>query len=327
HLVLHAYYRRQRQLCIRARTSCSDDEKYDDWHPGEADDNPGVYFTADNIKLNSITKGSDPVVTLNLGRISRNGEATVPIEYVAGDPRITVPQNVTFADGSEFASIDIDCSALPEKEIFDITLKIDDRYVNTYSNGYAEYYGQVIISDWDKVNSGNPVTFKILEYDYSPSEWATFTGDMYNLDGTQQYRIDNFMNSGENFTFEITASAYPGYEGYGRIVPLSNQTMWEEVGWTSYGDHEWFFTGADGSYPEFSLTSAYDGSDYPLWGVNFCWYNDDYQSEYCYARIKEWNDASGQKGTINFVYMNFYAFYDEDFNNYTNYLYLYFDWE
>lgn len=312
---------------LMAMTSCSDDKTYADWHPGDTDDNPGVYFTADNVKLTSITKGASPVAELKLGRISRKGELTVPVEYVSGDPRIIVPESVTFADGEEFATIGIDCSALPEKEIFDVEIKVDDRFVNTYSNGYASYVGQVILSDWDKVNGGEPVTFKILDTDYAPTEWANFTCDMYNLGGTQQYRIDNFMNSGENFSFEIIPSEYPGYEGYGRIVPLGNQTMWEEIGWSSYGSHEWFFTTADGDFPEFSLKSAYDGSDYPLWGVNFQWYSDDYMSEYCYVRVKDWANASGQKGNTNFAYMNFYAFTDEDFNNYTNYLYLYFDWK
>lgn len=312
---------------LMAMTSCSDDEKYADWHPGEADTNPGVFFTTDNATLNSITKGSDPITTLRVGRMSREGELTVPIENLTADNRIVVPASVTFADGEEIASFDIDCSALPEKELVDIYLKISTSYVNTYSKGYSSYVGKVIISDWDQVNNGQPVTFKILDSDYVLTEWATFTGNMYNLGGTQRYRIDNFMNSGENFSFDIEESTYPGWKGYGRIIPLTNQTMWTDMGWTTYGDHEWFFTTADGDYPKFDLKSIHDGSDLPLWGVNFCWYNDDYQYEYCYARIKDWKDDSGQTADINYAYMNFYGFYDEDYANYTSYLYLYFDWE
>lgn len=312
---------------IMAVTSCGDNEEYASWEPGAPDSNPGVYFISDNPRLTSITQGTTPVATLKLGRQSRKGELTVPVTAVNTDQRISVPESVTFADGSEFATLDIDCSAIPSKELFDIEIKVDDNYVNTYSNGYASYVGQVIISDWDKVNDGEPVTFKLLDNSYNLTEWSTFTGYMYHLEGTPQYRIDNFMNSGEDFKFEIQPSTYPGWEGYGRISPLSNCTMWTEIGWESYGDHEWFFTSADGSYPEFKLYSSADDSYYPLWGVNFRWYSDEYEQEYCYARIKDWNDSSGQKGTSNYAYMNFYGFYDADFNNYTNYLYLYFDWK
>lgn len=314
-------------LAVMALTSCNDDETYADWQPGETDTNPGVYFTADNVKLTSITSGGNTTATLKMGRTNRNGELIVPLETVNTDSRIIIPSSVTFADGNEYAEIDVDCSGLPQKEVFDIEIKIDDKFVNTYSKGYPSYVGQVIISDWDKVNNGEEVTFKIFDSSYELTEWATWTSEMYNLGGTQQYRINNFMNSGVDFKFEIQASTYPGYEGYGRIVPMGNQTFYEEIGWSSYGEHEWFFTDDNGDFPEFGLYSSYDNSYYPMWGVNFRWYDDDYQSEYCYARIMDWNDASGQKDTRNYAYMNFYGYYDADYANYTNYLYLYFSWK
>lgn len=307
-------------------TSCSQVDTYDEvWTPGEPSDAPGLFFPGTE-NLLSVSIGLDPVVELKVSRIAAGNELTVPLIVECEDAAVSVPQTVTIPSNETEASVQIRLDGLEPRKLTPIKVTFPDEYLNPYAGGRAVFSGNVIVSEWDKINGDKGVTFSYLDWSYKPyTVIDPIVSTMYNLVGTDRYRIENFMNSGLDFSFELKESPYESWKGYYRIMPMCYQAFTKDYNYNSWYNDWWFADEEDENWPEYNLTS--NGQPLIFYGTTYYWYDDSTSSEYCFVRKQGTEDASGNIASYNEAWMGCFAYTNEEWTRWSPYLRLNFTWK
>lgn len=306
-------------------TSCSQEKTYDeDWAPGEVSTAPGIFFLSQT-SLISIDKDVSTTYDIPVGRMTAGEELTVPLVVNCDDANLVVPTSVTFESGKDTSAITIDVTDLQLKKQTPLSITFPAEYINPYAAGGSVLEANVVASGWEKINNGEGVVFSYVDWSYNPyPSIDPLTLQMYHLGGTDRYRIENFMNSGMDFTFDLTPSPYPAWQGYYRIIPLDHQIMTSTYGYNSYYNDWWFADEETENWPEYNLTSG--GSPVLFYGTTYYWYDDTSSNEYCFVRRQGAEDTSGTVATYNTAYMGCFAYTDEDWTKWTPNLRLFFEW-
>lgn len=222
-------------------TACSDK---DNWEPGQpAPDNMGVFFT--NLDKYDITiEVDDPhEFTVGLGRINSEEAATVPLKVVSCPEGVIVPASVEFKAGEETASFKIDANDMPLKTKGDVIVQIDPAYAALYGAGTSELTMKLTTTGGWVIYADDVVMSSYL------NGYPNINCTMYVLEGTERFKIPDFMGSGTDYIFyvpDLTMSSPVVY-------PYTNCQYYFDLWPESYEDDEdypwYFYNTAEAKYP------------------------------------------------------------------------------
>ncbi|MCC8072395.1 MAG: hypothetical protein LIO90_11430 [Bacteroidales bacterium] len=289
--------------------ACSDDDD-NNWEPGEPEKASciGVYFSADAPSSYVLLPTGDKTIEVAIYRQSSSSAVEVPIISTGSDERLSIPASVSFAAGQDSTSFSVDCSALPSQETAQLLVTVPEEYLLEYSSTLYAYGASVIITDWEEVN-GSPVTLTFLNSSYEEAIFNAVECKMYNLGGTNQYRLENVFNSGLDLDFEIIDT---DTKGYSEFSPLTN----------FYSDptyyNEWYlFDKANNSYANPQL-EVY-GTDTSVTVNYIFFYGSSYSPE---IRLKGSVDSNGDMASFSYCYM-----WGQAYSTSWNLFCLYFCWD
>lgn len=281
-----------------AATACSDS---DDWTPGP-DPNPdsmGVYFSP--MKNYSLTVGPDDSrqVPVTLGRVKYDEAASVSLNVVEVPEGVVVPSSVDFEAGEQTKIFYIDVEDMPAKTTGNVIIKLPEDVTSPYSDGTSFLNLKITVSGmW--IPYGEKVTVGF--YDLSWKErYPPETTELYNLDGTHQLKIPNFLNSGLDVVFEV--GQYDSSANKYQLKVTKNFIDVKEIYGSDYAYTGWFlYDQANEILPEFSP----DGTEPYITSVEFDDTFPDYQylelydedSCICLCPYVGWADDSANYYTI-----------------------------
>lgn len=243
-------------------SACSDSDK---WEPGEpGPDNMGVYFTnLDNYDL--VVEADDPrVISVGMGRIDATDAATVPLIVVSSPEGVVIPSAVEFEAGQESITFDIDITDMPSKTSGEIILQVDPQYAAIYGAGSSQMNMKVTTTGaWEVLADDVVISSYINGY---PDLSAT----LYVLEGTNRFKIPDFMGSGVDLVFYSSDPSVAGSV----IFPFTNCKYYYEL-WPDDedDDYPWYFYNTEtAKYPSWTPDSwsksikyltfyTYDGTD------------------------------------------------------------------
>lgn len=256
--------------------ACSDDGYWDGY-----DEKGDVYSLSQSTLNVTCTPGAvDSVITVQVIRNHANGDVTLPLDVTVGqDGAFAIPSEVTFANGSKTADINIAVNP-------DLTP--------------GSYTASVAFSDSLVSVSGNAVCDITLTVSYN---WVSM--------GTGQF-FDGFMLGNNYYNVEIMEAE--GFERY-RVMRPYNEGMnadhgeWADWRTGKYPEYIEFWTAADGETIDFTpfnsgiLYEATAGQAigvYPYYyfsstvgnGAFTCWYDE----AHTYACISPYYYISGVGG-------------------------------
>ena len=243
----------------------------DAWQPGDADTSTmGVFFT--NLDKYDVTlEVDDPhVFTVRVDRIDDTEAATVPLEVISCPEGVVVPDAVEFAAGETSAYFDIDATDMPSKTSGTVSLRIAPAYATTYGAGTSVMSMNITITGGWVLLADN------LELEFYYGKLPDTTTELYALEGSNRFRIPNFLNSGLDFVFSVNDPA----EDYPYIIPTTN-FIWSDADYDLEDKAWYFYDTAKASYPsiwtpvgasksvEYLSFYTFDGGDFASWiGVN-----------------------------------------------------------
>lgn len=274
--------------------SCSDDDDYTPGPEVEAG-NPSVYFPLQE-EYSYIFGSDDEDKTFDIivKRLSEKGAVNVPVT-VASDVEggFTVPAEIQFADGETETVLTVDCSSLPTKQTYSLTISIPESYSNPYAEGTREVTVESLVSDWTLWAENARFSFSYY--------YGDIYSNIYAMPGTMKFRIENFLGSGIDLPFEVTDPT----ASRSIIHPTANADSYLNY----YPEDEfqcwYFYNQATGDYPVWSP----DGSTEPkiAYALIYTYGNDTY---YTYIRFGRKTgqitiDAEYDDGSRNWQYVSF----------------------
>ena len=200
-------------------TGCS---SKDDFEPGPAvaADNMSVYFQVMKTTNYVFTVDDTPEIVLTVKRGRTNTEAQVPVKVVSelpeGGSNFIVPATVDFAEGEDTSTLTIDCSKLPTKTECSLTVQIPEEYANPYAAGVSEMTLRAMVS------GGWELWAEDVEFTFT-STFNPVKSNIYAIEGSNRFKIENFLNSGLDLQFEVQDKTYS------HIIPLDNYITYNDA--------------------------------------------------------------------------------------------------
>lgn len=257
------------------------------WTAGPAEEETmGVYFGLQPQYSYVIEPDEDHVIKVSMNRAKDDAEATVPLKAISCPEGVVLPESVTFPAGSSQQTIFIDCTGMAIKTSGKIVLAIDPAYSSVYAAGSSTIeLGVNMTGAWLEVADDVTVTYE------TPYPYPEQKTKILMLDGTDQFKIPNFLNSGVDLLFRLSD---PGAQ-WPDVVPYKNVMWYSEVFPDDDDEYTcWYLYDSDNeTYPKWSP----DGSE-PLisfaqfYGAGFSYIgiNDGYGYFAAYA---DYTDGSG----------------------------------
>lgn len=229
--------------------SCSDSDK---WEPGpQENDTMGVFFRELDKYDYSLEPDDNHIVNVTVGRIDSKDAATVPLKIVSCPEGVVVPESVSFDAGEEETSFVVDLTGMPYKTSGEVKLQIDPAFSTLYGEGSSVLEMNVTITgQWIVLADNLVIDYSKGTYDYPDQQT-----ELLMLEGTQRFKIPDFMNSGVDFVFTVDDPTKSDPE----IVPFTNCIWYDEVFPDEDNEYEcWYlYDTANQTYPVWSP----DGSE------------------------------------------------------------------
>ena len=164
--------------------------------PQPSEESIEAYFLSSNAS-EYIIDDDRRSITLKVGRIDSDFEASVPIIVSYSDEPFQIPSTVEFAAGEDTAEITIDFPDIPTVKEQSFIIRLADEYVNPYTlhDGSDVFCCKVVVSQWKRIAVDAQFWF------YEP-DFCTYS-DVYWLEGFNRFFIDNFLESGVDLGFSI----------------------------------------------------------------------------------------------------------------------------
>ena len=227
-------------VAILAVASCSDNK----WEPGP-DVNPGamtVFFEPLSTYDIIVEPDDSRLIPVTVSRARNEKAATVAITSTCPE-EVIVPETVEFEAGEQSKTIFIDIVNMPSKSSGAISLSLPEEMTTPYGAGNAAITMNVTISGaWILLADDVQVIF-------NNTYGRLYNSSLYILDGTNNFKFPNFLNSGLDFVFTVNE---PGI-GNLRYVPIKNYIDVHDYFDASYEYNGWFLhDDANNTYPEWS---------------------------------------------------------------------------
>lgn len=281
---------------------CSDSE---DWTPGPADNESGTRaYIVKPAKTSYIcdieAADSQTTIDVTIARTITDEAVSIPLNLKSDSESdgISLSGNAVFAAGQKETTIYVDFAGIPVGEWKSFTIEIPDDQFYTYGIGLPSVQFSVIKSKW--IERAEKVTYYYWN-DANKDIYPKTYGKMFQLDGTYQFKMTDFLGSGLDMEFICETSKTT------KFLPLINAD-YETANDTDY--HSWYFYDeANDSYPSWT-----PGGDSNVAGIQYLWvygYDDDYE----YSYITMIDDQSSLYG---YVYLNSYIDYTDGSYGYAN---------
>lgn len=274
--------------------SCSDDE----WEPGPdvAPNCLSAYFEPLNNYNLTVEPDDSRLIPITIGRGLTDDAATLNLIVNSCPEGVVVPSSVSFEAGEQTQTIHIDIENMASKSSGTISLSIPEEMTSPYAAGITDLNLNVTVSGkWEPVAKDADVVFS--------ASYAAMKTDLFMLDGTQNFKLPNFLGSGLDFTFTVNE---PG-SGDLSFVPLTNFKDVHERWGADYEYNGWFLYNYETeSYAAWSP----DGSNPGIGDMEF-------DSDYSYINFTEGvayfsTYTTYTDGSANFV--DVYIYFDPIFN-------------
>lgn len=304
-----------------ATTSCADDLPSSKYEPGAAVDSssPAVYFDSSASQAYEFNGDDLMQFDVTVKRLNTSGAVTVPITVTATADGVTAPESVSFADGESSTTFTVDCSGIPSKTTVSFSISVPEGMSTPYGAGTDVLDGTVIkLGDWALL--ADDVEYRYENTSYDEIFERTLDQKLYNLEGTNRFRLTNFANSGVSLTFEVATPT----DYYARITPIDNFIKYTDVfpDQTDTYNTWYFFNTEANEYPQWNVDAT--GSR----GISYLLlYDYDPSSDYRYSYIyitKPGTDgtawftayANYSDGTAGYLYI--VAYFNPLFDFFTN---------
>lgn len=263
---------------IATAISCSEKSE---WTPGPdvAPGCMGVYF--EPLSSNEILVAADDskLLPFTVGRAVTDDAATVEFIVNSCPEGAVVPSSVSFEAGQQTATCYIDVEDMPSKTSGTVSLAIPEKMLSPYAAGVSELSLKIDIA-------GQWLTFaKDAKVSFS-SVFPGMTTDILMLDGTNNFKINNFLGSGIDFTFSF---GEPGENGGYPFIPVSNYVDVHDRWGADYEYNGWFIY-------------DYENNGYAAWAI-------DDESPYIYDMEFD-GDYSNGYFSDKYLYFYTYTTYD-----------------
>lgn len=258
-----------------ALTGCQgDDTSHDITGDPISPDSPQIFFPQAEKYYYEFTADAELNITVEIARLNAKDAIEVPIAVSTTLDGFVIPEKISFEAGQTSAEFVIDCSEIPAKQLCELKVSVPEGMSTPYAAGTETYVAKVLI-----LGSWAPIATDVV-YTYDKVYTGESYGELQQMEGTQRYKLTNFLGSGCDLPFVL------GYKSGNRyqIVPTSNYMDFEEVfeGYTDYynswyfydsENEDWFSWSPDGvSEPEleYALIYTLDDEDNSLYTyINF----------------------------------------------------------
>lgn len=117
-------------LTLFGLSACTDEVKYD---PAKPESNAEVFFAATTPSSISLDNDQNSF-SVDIYRADKSGSITVTLSGNSTDNLFTIPSQVTFADGSDVATVPVDFnfSSIEANKSYNVTITIDDAAATPY---------------------------------------------------------------------------------------------------------------------------------------------------------------------------------------------------
>ncbi len=270
---------------------CSDS---DEWTPGPTDTESGVraYFvkpskTSYIFDTESSTEAAEVDVTVE--RLITDEGISIPLKLTSEADGISLSGNAEFKAGQNETTVTVNCEGIEVGKQVSFTLEIPDNQFYTYGIGLPSVKYTVIKSTWVEISE--KVTYWYWDSSSEDIYPQTY-GKLYQLEGTNQFKMTDFFGSGLDMDYECTSGDYT------QFVPLNNCDF-ESAKGTSMEQYEFWYLYDD------------ETDDWPEWtpgnveGYPSIYYLGVYGSE-GYCNITMIDDPTDLYG---YLYMSSYLTY------------------
>lgn len=240
-------------------------------------DSPQIYFPKAESYYYEFLGDDDKEITVEMARLNYKEALEVPVRVETTAEGFSVPETISFEAGQESVKFVVDCSEIPPKQMCELKITVDESMQTPYAAGSSAYEAKVmILGSWVVIASDVTYTY---DYLYTQS-----SGTLMQLEGTERYKLTNFLGSGLDLPFEL------GYKSGNRYVisPISNYMTYEEAspGYNNDPYVSWYFYDSENQYwPSWSPDGNETEIDYALiYGMD----NDD-KTMYTYINFVKGN--------------------------------------
>lgn len=181
-------------------TGCNDDDSYEPG-PQTSPNCMRVYFLSTNEASKVIDASEEYAITLKIGREQTASAASVPIKILSQDEVLSIPTKVEFTAGQSISTIKISFPNAATATPYSYRLEIDgSEYADPYAilDGASKFTGSVLVASWE-------VAIKEATFKFG-SIFPAFKQDILQMEGTNKYKITNYLNSGTDFVFTLDAT-------------------------------------------------------------------------------------------------------------------------
>ncbi len=221
-----------------AASGCSDS---DDWTPGPQDNETGVsaYFPVPektSYIFDSELSSENMTINVSVSRKNTADAVSVPIILQTETEGISIPQSVNFGAGESTSSFLVNCAGIPDGKNVGFTISLDPSQTNTYGEGLYAVSFSVIKADWIEASDN-------VRYIYSDASgnqlYPDTYGKLYQLQGTDTFRLTDYFGSGLEMQFECTT---PETTIMKPLINADFENVYEEdkenLGWYLYNEAE-----------------------------------------------------------------------------------------
>lgn len=285
---------------------CSDS---DEWTPGPEDNNAGTRaYIVKPDKTSYICDLDNPdskaVVDVTVRRLITDEAITMPLVLESESEGITLKGTAEFAAGQAETTVSVDYDGIPESEWKTFTVSIPDDQYYTYGIGLPSLRYSVIKSRW--IECADKVTYYYWNTSSKDIYPKTY-GQMFQLEGTFQFKMTDFFGSGLEMEF-ICDSAKES-----KFLPIYNAD-YESAADTEY--NSWYLY--DEAAQNWPTWTPGDVSGVPA--IQYLWvygYSEDEDTgeETLWSSITMIDDKSTLYG---YLYLNSIIYYDDDSDAYAS---------
>lgn len=251
----------------------------DDWTPGPEDTECGVsaYFplpSKTSYVFDSEANPDEMTIEVTVSRTNTEEAASVPLSLVSDAEGFSIPANVNFEAGQASSSFLLDCSAIPNGKELAVTITLDPSQTNIYGSGMDELTLSVIKAQWILISDNVCYNFQYV--------YPKIMSNMYHLEGTTQFKLENFFGSGLDIIFNSPTKDISAF------IPLNNALVIDEAlkEWELYDEAndlypEWY-PGGDTSNPMVTYLYVYGVGEYYDYTYGDMYYNSSTGYGYMY---------------------------------------------
>lgn len=272
----------------------------DDWTPGPEDTECGVsaYFPIPAKTSYVFDSEADPdgfTIEVAVSRKNTAEAISIPLSFASEVEGCSIPETVNFEAGEATSSFTLNCSGIPNGKTLDVTVNLDPAQTDIYGTGMNAVTFSVIKAQWILIADNLSYNFEYI--------YPRIVSNMYHLEGTNQFKLENFFGSGLDIIFNCPEKEVTAF------IPLNNAIVVDELAkdWELYDEEnvlypEWY-PGGDTSNPMVTYLEVFGIGDSYSYTYGDMYYDD--ATGYGYIYMCFYLETDDGNWTYCYPYMDF----------------------